>query len=177
MAKATRKKFEVIEEIDGPTPEQIAKGGYARLTMPNPDGGNRQAQVHINRGFEQNGRLFKSRHFDRLHKAGQFTDEQYEAGVWYRDQHERGRFDQPKMSNLYRVQGGVVVSTSDLTQDARDRWRNARMAFPRDMVGFMDGLLLHNRWPKLHHRERFRTLDRVRSALDCLCAHLGTKRR
>lgn len=50
MAKATRKKFDVIEEIDGPTPEQIAKGGYARLTMPNPDGGNRQAQVHINRG-------------------------------------------------------------------------------------------------------------------------------
>lgn len=50
MVKRKSKAPAIVEELDGPTPEQIAKGGYERQTMPNPDGGNRQAQVHINRG-------------------------------------------------------------------------------------------------------------------------------
>lgn len=50
MAKAKRKIPSAIEELDGPTPEQLGKGGYDRLAMPNPDGGNRAALVHINRG-------------------------------------------------------------------------------------------------------------------------------
>ena len=175
-AKGKRKAPSPIEELDGPTPEQLGKGGYDRLAMPNPDGGNRAALVHINRGFEENGRVFKTLHLDRLHKAGQFSDAQYEAGVWYRDQHERGRYGQPQMSNLYRVQGGTVTSITDWTQDARDRWRAARACIPADMVGFMDALLLRNRWPKMHHRERFRTIERIRDALDCICIHIGTKR-
>lgn len=50
MAKRKRKTFEIAEQLDGPTPEQMAKGGYEQQTMPNPDGGNRQAQVLVNRG-------------------------------------------------------------------------------------------------------------------------------
>lgn len=49
-AKGKRKVPSPIEELDGPTPEQLGKGGYDRLAMPNPDGGNRAALVHINRG-------------------------------------------------------------------------------------------------------------------------------
>lgn len=50
MAKRKRKTIEFAEELDGPTPEQLAKGGYDPVSQPDPEGGNRQAQVHINRG-------------------------------------------------------------------------------------------------------------------------------
>lgn len=36
--------------MDGPTQAQIANGQYERASMPAPDGGNRVAQLHINRG-------------------------------------------------------------------------------------------------------------------------------
>lgn len=49
-AKGKRKDPSPIEELDGPTPEQLGKGGYNRIAMPNPEGGNRAALVHINRG-------------------------------------------------------------------------------------------------------------------------------
>ena len=49
-AKGKRKAPSPIEQIDGPTPEQFSKGGYDRVAMPNPEGGNRAAVVHINRG-------------------------------------------------------------------------------------------------------------------------------
>lgn len=170
-AKGKRKAPSPIEELDGPTPEQLGKGGYDRLAMPNPDGGNRAALVHINRGFEENGRVFKTRHFDRLHKAGQFTDAQYAAGVWYRDQYERCQYDRPNIVDLNRVQGGGA-GICEWQEIARDRWRAARATIPGDVVGFFDALVLRNRWPKMHHRERFRSLDRVRDALDRICSHL-----
>jgi hypothetical protein len=81
------------------------------------------------------------------------------------------------MADLHRVQGGGnVLTTNDWTQMARDRWRLARLAFPADMLGFMDAFLLRNRWPKMHHRERFRTLSRIRDALDHLAHHIRTNR-
>jgi len=179
-AKTKRRKApSPIEQLDGPTEAQLANGHYCDELKPHPDGGNRVAQVKVNRGGELNGRLFKVRHFDRLQRAGQFSQEQYLAGMWYRDQYERGRYDSPTMSNLFRTGGSssvVAMGASETSQVARDRWRAARMALPADMVGFMDALLLRNRWPKMHHRERFRTLDRLRDALDTLCSHLGTKR-
>ena len=49
-AKGKRKAPSPIEQLDGPTPEQLGKGGYDRLALPNPEGGNRAALVHINRG-------------------------------------------------------------------------------------------------------------------------------
>lgn len=55
-AKGKRKVLSPIEELDGPTTEQLGKGGYDRLAMPNPDGGNRAALVHINRGGTPVGR-------------------------------------------------------------------------------------------------------------------------
>lgn len=50
-AKTKRRKApSPIEELDGPTAAQVANGDYGSVSMPNPDGGNRVAQVHINRG-------------------------------------------------------------------------------------------------------------------------------
>ena len=177
MAKR-KKQPQAIEVIDGPTQSQLTNGHYDRHRMPDPEGGNRVAQVHVNRGGEINGRLFKSMHFDRMEKAGQFSRDQYEAGVWYRYQYEMGRFDNPQMSNLFKIGGSVVsiMGPSERSQVARDRWRAARMALPADMIGFVDALLLRNSWPKMHHRVRFKTLDKLRDALDRLASFIRADR-
>jgi len=175
MAKArnARRKASIgpVEKLDGPTPEQIAKGGYVREDFIHGETA-KGVTTFVNHGHEEGGRHFKTRHLDRLHKAGQFTDLQYAAGVWYRDQHDRCRYDQPQVCDLNRVQGGNVTRMSDWKEIARDTWRSARLAIPADMVGFVDAMVLRNRWPKMHHRERFRTLDRVRGALDVLARHI-----
>lgn len=174
MGKATKRKAPpVIQPLDGPTPEQIAKGGVEREDFIHADLGQR-VTAYVKRSFEDNGRVYRMHHLDRLKRAGEFTDEQYAAGEWYREQYAKGRYEQPKMANLHRVQGGNILSHNDWTQIARDRWRAARMAFPADMLGFMDAFLLRNRWPKMHHRERFRTLSRIREALDALAHHIRT---
>lgn len=49
MAKAKRKP-KPDEPGDTPTIAQLANGLYERTSLPSPDGGNRVAQVHINRG-------------------------------------------------------------------------------------------------------------------------------
>jgi hypothetical protein len=156
-----------VEALDGPTEAQLANGNYKREDFIHADNAQR-VTAYINRGGEKNGRAFKSWHLDRLHKAGAFDDLHYAAGVWYRHMHERGRYDAPKMSNLESVGGsfGAGVNISDATQFARDQWRKARAAIPLDMLGFMDAFLLHNRWPKMHHRERFRTIHKIRDALE-----------
>lgn len=50
-AKTKRRKApSPIEQLDGPTEAQIANGDFHRDMVPHPDGGNRVAMVHINRG-------------------------------------------------------------------------------------------------------------------------------
>lgn len=168
MGKATKRRTpSPVEALDGPTEAQKANGNYERTDFIHADTA-RRVTAFVNRGGEVNGRQFKSWHLDRLHKAGVFDDLQYAAGVWYRQQHERGRYEAPKTSNLDSVGGGGGggINVSDATQFARDRWRSARAALPDDMVGFMDAFLLRNRWPKMHHREKFRTVARMRDALE-----------
>lgn len=155
-----------VEALDGPTEAQRANGQYERTDFIHADNAQR-VTAFVNRGGEINGRAFKSWHLDRLHKAEVFDDLQYAAGVWYRQMHERGRYESPKTTNLDSVGGGSGgVHITDATQFARDRWRAARAALPDDMVGFMDAFLLHNRWPKMHHRERFRKVARIKQALE-----------
>lgn len=168
IKKATAKRIpSPVEALDGPTPEQMANGRYVREDFIHADNAQR-VTAYVNQGGESNGRPFKSWHLDRLHKAGAFDDVQYAAGVWYRQMHERGRYEAPKVSNYDGVGGGSGAGChiTDATQFARDRWRAARASIPADMVGFMDAFLLRNRWPKLHHRARFRTLERMRDALE-----------
>lgn len=49
MASKRKKRPDPVQVIE-PTPEQLAKGGYDPESMPDPEGGNRVAQVHVNRG-------------------------------------------------------------------------------------------------------------------------------
>lgn len=140
--------------IDVLTPEQRAKGCYT------------------NQGAGR--RYFRLRHVDRLHRNGKLTYEQHQAATWYRDQWDRGRYDNPTVSDYTRPRGENTPDPGlkSSQQMARDKWRVARTAWPADMVGFMDALLLRDRWPSVHHRERARTLDRVRGALDAMARHL-----
>lgn len=162
-----------IEELVAPPAAQLANGAFVREFVIDENTG-QKALTYVNQGIEINGRQFKLSHLDRLYKAGNFTEDQFLAGKWYRDMHERGRYDKAATSNLFRVQGSVgsAEGVRDFAQAARDKWHSARLAWPADMLGFMDGLILRNRWPKMHHRERMRTLTRIREALDCMAAHL-----
>jgi hypothetical protein len=180
MPKAKRKPAKRPQDTApglAPTEAQLAHGSYERTFVPNPSGAGELAQVHVNRGFEQNGRLFKVRHLDRLHKAGKLSETQYAAGVWYRDQHDRCRYDRVRIMDPNRIVAGVVMGSADWQEMARDRFRTARAALPREMIGFVDRLVLHNRWPKMHQRERFRTIERLGAALDDLAIHIQHPRR
>ena len=142
-------------EIDVITPEMKAKGCY-------------QAE---NKGR----RYYRLQHLDRLHRNGQFTYEQYQAGIWYRDQFDRGRFDRPRTQDLTRPRGENVVDL-DMganEQRARDNWRRARTVWPRDTLGLMEAFLLRDAYPKQHHRARARLLDDLRRGLSAMAAHLG----
>jgi hypothetical protein len=163
-------------EMVGPTDAQRANGNYVSADIIYIENFTR-ATAYVNKGFEDNGRLFKSRHLDRLHKAGRLSDAQYAAGVWYRDEHEKCRYDQPQMVDLHRVGGGSTLSVPDWKEIARNNWRLARLSMPTEMIGFMDALILHNRWPKMHHRERFRTIGSIQRALDDLASHLLKRKR
>lgn len=74
MAKArnARRKAQlrVIEELDGPTPEQFAKGNVARVDMIHADTAQR-VTVHINRGGTPLARW--------LNEPGKLTDNQQRA--------------------------------------------------------------------------------------------------
>lgn len=140
--------------IDVITPEQRAKGRY---------------EAHGGR------RYFKVSHLDRLHRNGKLTYDQLQAGKWYRDHFDLGRYDKPASPDYTRVRGQNVVQFDlpSSTQDARDRWRAARKAFDHRDVGFMDRLLLRDEWPRFgQHRSREAMLTTLRHNLDRLAAYL-----
>lgn len=119
-------------------------------------------------------RYFRTTHLDRLHKAKKLTYEQHQAGDWYRTQWEAGRYDSTRCADWTRVRGENVVQFTMPTkaQEARDKWRRARMMIPSHMLGFVDRFLLHDHWPKVHHRSLARSLADLRNALDSLAAYL-----
>lgn len=141
-------RFDVI------TPEMAAKGCY-------------QAE---NKGR----RYFKLQHLDRLHKNGKLSHEQHQAGTWYRDQFDRGKYDSPKTQDFTRPRGDNVVDLAPHSsqQIARDNWRAARTHWPRDMIGFMDGFLLRDQYPSIRHKASLRRLADIQRALDAMAKHL-----
>jgi hypothetical protein len=59
--------------VDGPTDAQQANGDYVRSSVPSPSGGNRVAQVYINRGGTP---------VARWHHAGKLDDRQLAVIQW-----------------------------------------------------------------------------------------------
>lgn len=169
MGKGRKKRQVAVVDYVMPTPEVLAgddiEAGYI---------------LHDETGLKAYTyrRTFKARHFDRLHRSGAWTEEQYLAGCWYRDAYERGCYGRPASSDLMKVHGSVscMEVAFSTKQEARDKWRAARMALPKDMIGFVDGLILRDRWPKLYHRERARSLIKLAKALDDIARFLRFNR-
>lgn len=141
--------------LDVLTPEQLASGDYATAD---------------NRGR----RYFRTSHLDRLHKNGKLTYEQQQAGEWYRTQYAKCRYDSVKISKYGEAISGVpAFDVEERKQDARDLFRVARAEIPRELVGFMDRFLLHDRWPQSRHQSaRKGYLADVRRGLDELVRFL-----
>jgi hypothetical protein len=137
--------------LDVLTPEQAASGDY-------DDTGRRKFRLHM---------------IDRLHRNNKLTYEQHAAGSWYRDQWDRGRYDNPRTSDPGRARGSNVLSFIPVNQQrARDNWLEARTKWPTGMLGFMERLILRNELPKRHHRAMARDLAAIRAALDAMVKHL-----
>lgn len=158
-----------ISGIDA-TPERMAKGESDVV------------QALIDRAGERpgNARKFRASHLDRLHKSGSISYYQWYAGNWYREQHDRCQFPLSVVASYGERSGageypgtfGYGLPRQEAQLRAREALRMARAQFPRDMVGFMDRLLIHDTLPRYGGRAAMRNLAQIRRALDTLAGYL-----
>lgn len=130
-------------------------------------------------------RRFRASHLDRLYRRDDsrrsvLTWRQYYAGDWYRNTYHRAGITLSVVASYgERVSGGEPAYGLPRTvrqADARRLWREARQKFPRQMVGFMDRLLIHDELPRYGGASRMRALKEVADALDCLADWLKLAR-
>lgn len=121
-------------------------------------------------------RLKAMTRLDRWHRGGVITQRQFDAGNWYRTVYEAGCVE-PRVVASYgeRTTGGensYGLARNHRQLEARQALREARSVFCRDMVGFMDRLLLRDALPAYRGRMQMRTLSQARQALDDLADYL-----
>lgn len=168
MARGRRKKKQHVDDsrIDA-TPERIAKGHSEMVNPAEID--SREQQIGLTRRF-------RSSHIDRLYRNDRLTWVQWYAGDWYRNTHHRARFglsvvaSYGERTSASEPAYGLPRTESQLR--ARRAVMDARGQWPRDMIGFMDRLLIHDEMPKYGGRAAARNLTRIRGALDVLAMHL-----
>lgn len=152
------------------TPERLAKGDHSEFVNP----------ATIDSSEQRIGltRRFKSSHLDRLYANDRLTWVQWHAGDWYRTQHQRCSYalsvvaSYGEQTSAGEVSYGLPRSEAQLR--ARTILRAARSAFPVDMVGFMERLLVHDELPKYGGRAASRNIARIAEALDALAAWINT---
>lgn len=122
-------------------------------------------------------RRFKATHLDRFYKRDNpdkslLTFRQWYAGDWYRSTHARAGFTMSVISSYgERTSCGEPsygLARTESQAQQRELWREARSQFPRNMVGFMDRLLIHDELPRYGGRSRYRAVAEIGYALDCL---------
>jgi hypothetical protein len=121
-------------------------------------------------------RLKPMSRLDRWHRAHVITQRQYDAGNWYRTVYEAGSIE-PRVVSSYgeRTTGGensYGLARTDRQMQARLALRAARGIFCREMVGFMDRLLLRDALPDFRGRRMMHTISETRHALDDLADYL-----
>lgn len=121
-------------------------------------------------------RLHSMARLDKWHRAGVITQRQYEAGNWYRTVYERGQIE-PRVVSSYgeRTTGGensYGLARNHRQLEARQALRGARLIFAREIVGFMDRLLLRDALPNFRGRRMMHTISEARNALDDLANYL-----
>jgi hypothetical protein len=175
MGKATHRQ--PAKHLDAPevtgidaTPERFAKDDSDVVT------------ALIDRAGERPGkaRRFRSSHLDRMHKSGTLNYYQWYAGDWYRNTHNRCQFPLSVVASYGERSGageypgtfGYGLPRQEAQLRARDALRMARAQFPRDMIGFMDRLLIHDSMPRYGGRAAMRNVAQIRRALDTLAGYL-----
>lgn len=122
-------------------------------------------------------RRFRATHLDRFYKRDKpdksiLTFRQWYAGDWYRSTHARSGFTMSVIASYgERTSSGEPrygLAATEAQAQARDLWREGRKQFPRQMVGFMDRLLLHDELPRYAGRSRMKAVGEIAFALDCL---------
>lgn len=150
------------------TPERLTKGDSSDFVDPAKIDSSEQA-IGRARQFRNLSRL------DQWHRTGVIDQRQFTAGHEYRTLHMRAT-STPRLVAAYgeRTTGGerdFGMARTDAQARARMRWRQARDAIPRDMVAFLDRLLIHNSLPHYRGRAQMRSISDTRRALDELAYH------
>lgn len=150
------------------TPERLAKGDASEFINP-----------AILDSYEQPigraRRFHRLTKLDRWHNGQVINQRQFLAGDQYRNLHARGH-STPRVVASYgeRTSAGETdygMARTAAQVRARERWRSARDNVPRDMLGFIDRLLIHDSLPDYRGRAQMRNLTEVRKALDALADH------
>jgi hypothetical protein len=166
-AKRKRRGPKGYPAVDA-TPERFAKGDTAEFINPAEIDSSEQPIGRVRR-FVNRPRL------DRWHISGVITQRQYSAGDRYRTLHQRA-FSEPRVVSAYgeRTTGGQPdygLARTDAQQQAREKFRMARLCVPSDMLGFIDRFILKNSLPAHRGRAQMRTITQARNALDALAEH------
>lgn len=171
--KRSRRAFKPVEivvaanddkAVDA-TPERLKKGDDWHWKNP--------AEIDSSEQNIGNVRRFhKLTRLDRWHKAEVITQRQFNAGNTYRVLHHRATTE-PRVVAAYgeRSTGGETdygLARNAAQARARSHWRQARAYIDRDMVGFIDRFIIHDRLPDYRGRAHMRTLAQARNALDRL---------
>lgn len=172
MPKPHRKRriAPALRKIIDATPERIAKDpeGHEWVNAAEID----PAEQGINRV-----RRFRDTMLDRLHRREKLTLAQWTAGDLYRRTHDAAT-SEPSVCASYgeRTSAGEVGYGLPRTEGqikARQRLRDMRDQFPREMQGFMDRFLVRDALPRYGGRAHFRQVSEIRSALDELAMFLA----
>lgn len=165
---AKRKRVRIMEDVIDATPERLAKGDDFQFIDPAKIDSSEQRIGYV-RQFRKESRL------DQWHRREIITQRQFAAGHEYRSLHMRA-IATPRVVSSYgeRTTGGendYGLARTDAQARARSRWRAAREAIPREMVAFLDRLLIHDSLPQYRGRAQMRTFSDCRKALDALALH------
>jgi hypothetical protein len=130
-------------------------------------------------------RRFRATHLDRWYKRDKpdkslLTFRQWYAGDWYRSTHARAGFNMSVIASYgERTSQGEPsygLARTEAQAQARDLWREGRKQFPKQIVGFMDRLLIHDDLPSYGGKQRFLKVRAIGSALDDLADWLRLAR-
>jgi hypothetical protein len=157
----------IVSGLDA-TPERLAKGDSDIVIALIDKAGERPGKA----------RQFRASHLDRLHKSGALSYAQFLAGDWYRTQHAMARFGGSIISSYEgrtsRSEPGYGLPSTERQLRARNQLAAARRVIPREMIGFIDRLLLHDELPSRRNRSGQRTIREISDALNVLADLIST---
>lgn len=129
--KTRRARATLDRDTIAPTEAQLANGEYIQTSMPDPDGGNRVAQVHINRGGSA---------VERWKAASKLDDRQQDVIGWMLGLWQIAGLQQRITANYgERIPGGGCSELAAAREiDARDALKRVSGYFPGRTSHYLD---------------------------------------